>query len=93
MATERKLHKVWFFPCVWKDEDNELRTMSPARTLNFNDYAEVPKWLMERIAVLRLLNENEESPLGSWSIDRRSNFEEDHDYLIVRQPGDPPWGE
>ena len=91
MATERKLRKVWFLPCVW--EDNALRTASPARTRYFNGYAKVPKWLMERIAVLRLLEEKEESPLGSWSIDRWSDSDEDHDYLIARQPGDPPWGE
>ena len=89
MATERKLHKVWFFPAIW---DGQL-IRNWDQGIPYIGYDEAPEWLRERAAVLRLLNENEESPLGSWSIVRRSDFTVDHDYLIVRQPGDPKWGE
>lgn len=50
----------------------------------------LPLWMQERYAVLRLLEEGEETPLGMWRIDRA--IKQGTLFLyIVRLPGDPEW--
>lgn len=56
----------------------------------------LPRWIQGRIAMLRLLEEREESPLGAWF--RPTNYTPARDdvqaiFAIVRQPDDPEWGE
>lgn len=91
MATERKLNSVWFFFVFWDGEELFRATGSTAR--RYLSYAEVPEWLRERAAVLRLLDEGEHSPLGMWKNDEWENVKKDVDYYVVLQPGDPEWSE
>lgn len=91
MTTERELHKVWFFPVFWNGKG--LLRATGLVASSYDSYDKVPQWLRERIAVLRLLEEGEESPLGSWKNDYWAHIKKDVDYYIVLQPGDPPWGE
>ena len=91
MATERKLRNVWLFPMEWVD--GTLRRQPMFGAISYASYAELPEWLMERVAVLRLLDEREESPLGAWKRDMWGHVYEDHDYWIVLQPDDPEWKE
>lgn len=86
MDTKREPNSVWFFPAVWSG----ILVRNWDKGLVYRSYDEVPHLLRERAAVLRLLEEGEESPLGMWQWDRKRM---DHDYHIVRQPGDPPWEE
>lgn len=55
-----------------------------------HDLDTLPQWIQERIAVLRLLERDEETELGAWYAPSSSS---DADILIaiVRQPGDPKW--
>lgn len=55
----------------------------------------LPRWIQERIAVLRLVDSDTDTPLGAWY--RPTNYTSAHDdvqavFVIVRQPGDPEWG-
>ena len=90
MTTERKLHKVWFFPVFWNGKG--LSRTSGLTSISYDSYDEVPEWLRERIAVLHLLEEGEETPLGLWRNDDWAHTKKDVDYYIVLQPGDPKWG-
>lgn len=88
MATEPKLAVIYIFPARWNGvavhSDGGLHK-------TYRSYGEIPQWIMERIAVLRLLEQNTSSPLGMWRVDAHNSFVADHDYWIVRQPGDPEW--
>ena len=59
-------------------------------TKSYPSVEALPRWIQERYAVLRLLNEDEIDPLGTWKIDRATKKGTLYLY-IVRQPGDPKW--
>lgn len=52
-----------------------------------HDLDTLPQWIQERIAVLRLLERDEETSLGAWY--HPSSSDADILIAIVRQPGDP----
>ena len=78
----------------WNAEDETL-----TRDPNYYEVSAVPRylhdlplWIQERIAVLRLLDEKQRTPLGGWSwLGSLSDF--DIQIGLVRQPGDPKWEE
>lgn len=90
MATEPKLASIYIFPAMWT---GGVVQSGHGRLKKYDSYDEIPQWLMERIVVLRLLEQKEPSPLGVWRVDAHNSFFVDHDYWIVRQPDDPEWEE
>ena len=86
------LHSVF----VPRSEDNPRDYVANSglhRDRYYRSIEALPRWIQERYAVMRLLEEFEPSPLGKWSIGGRG-FEDETLYLyIVRQPGDPEWEE
>ena len=84
-----KLRGVWFMPATW---DGEKLSCYLDRAVMFDSYEQVPDWLKERVALMRLLDIGEASPLGSRETDIiiRDTMHDD-DYHIVLQPGDPDW--
>lgn len=84
-----KLRGVWFIPAIW---DGEKLSLFSDRAVMFDSYEQVPDWLVERVAVMRLLEDGEVSPLGKREIDIIiADKMHDDDYHIVLQPGDPDW--
>ena len=89
MATEREPHAVWVFCAVWVRDRLESNLLKPFR---YDSYDEIPQWPKERISVLRLLENDIQTPIGMRSAPETFNGLEDA-YWIVLQPGDPKWGE
>lgn len=84
--------------CEWQDEPNEdgynVLEAWGYPTKHVTSLEELPDWMRERIAVLRLLDEDVDSPMGAWvKSKKRSNDAEIMliHYFIVPQPGDPKW--
>ena len=80
--------------CEWRP----LNGVNPPRLVHKRDLViearsveELPQWIQERYAVLRLLDDDEDSPVGGW-MTMPSEFR--LAIFIVPQPGDPlPEGE
>ena len=61
-----------------------------------HDLDTLPQWIQERIAVIRLLDAAEVSPLGAWYSPLNytpAREEVQAVFAIVRLPGDPKWEE
>ena len=84
-----RLRGVWFIPATW---EGEKLILFSDRAVMFDSYEGVLDWLKERVAVMRLLDDGEISPLGKRETDIiiEDNMHDD-DYHIVLQPGDPDW--
>ena len=57
----------------------------------FSSVEALPRWIQERYAVLRLFDNDEESPLGAWIISSSQTGSKTLFLYIVPQPGDPEW--
>ena len=61
------------------------------------DLDTLPQWIQERIAVLRLLDKGERTPLGGWTtLEKTRRNGPTGEFIqigLVRQPGDPEWEE
>lgn len=89
MVTEREPRAVWVYCAVWVGDRLESNLLKPFR---YDNYDNMPQWLRERIAVLRLLENDIQTPMGMRSVPETFIGLEDA-YWIVRQPGDPEWEE
>ena len=56
------------------------------------DLDTLPQWIQGRIAMLRLLDEGERTPLGGWTTLEKTPGA-DIQIGLVRQPYDPAWEE
>lgn len=56
---------------------------------NASSVEELPQWIQERYAVLRLLDDDEDSPFGGWMTGGGSASPDGLAIFIVAQPGDP----
>ena len=68
-----------------------IATSGRARDMYYKSIEALPRWIQERYAVLRLLEEDEPSPLGKWGLGGRGRPNETLYLFIVPQPGDPEW--
>jgi hypothetical protein len=94
--------RITIFPSLWSAKANvdgyHVLAMETPDHFEVDSLDELPPWLQERCAVLRLLDEDTDTPLGAWAtVPAAKNVETGEVYparlnfYVVRKPGDPHW--
>lgn len=82
--------RVRVFICEWRPLNgaNYPRLIHNQDLMDADSVEDLPQWVQERYAVLRLFDNDEDSPLGGWA-EYSMRYGEGLMIFIVPQPEDP----